>query len=156
MLLSSQNTTSAPQSASYYRLNDLPLNKETFISREKNNLQKGSIDLNGYAFSLTLPKLSVTAVQMPFESYHGIKQIKETKLRLYPNPAKEQVMIETSGLNGSMIVNINDLTGKTVKTFHIENCNKKTPIDLTGVGKGFYIVSVLNNNQNFTQKMIVE
>ena len=153
--LSSQTPALTMQSVPYYRLSNLPAN-ETFISKEKNELKTGHLDFNGVNFSLTLPKLSVTAVQIPLESYSGISQIEETKVRLYPNPAKDQVTIETSGINKPMTININDLTGMILKSVNVANNIQKTTLDVNGIAKGFYIVNISGNNQIFNQKLVID
>ena len=158
--VSLQNVASTMRSVSYYRLSNLPANRETFLSKDNNALQTGHVDINKYnedSFSLILPKLSVTAVRIPLQSNVGIRQTEEVKFRLYPNPAKGAVMIETSGLNGITKLSICDVTGKTIKTFQVKNAGQaKIPIDISGLEKGTYIIKVSNANQDYSQKLIVE
>jgi len=155
--VSLQNTTSTMRSTSYYRLSNLPANQETFISKDNNALQTGNVSLdNANSFSMSLPKLSVTAVQIPLKSTLEVEQIKETTFRLYPNPAQEQITIETSGLNTKTAISISDITGKTIKTIQLNNIQTKISIDLSGFEKGFYVVNMYDENNNHSQKLIIK
>ena len=70
--VSLQNAASTMRSVSFYRISNLPAGKETFVSEENNALQTGHVDINNNnensSLSFTLPKLSVTAVQIPLKS----------------------------------------------------------------------------------------
>jgi len=156
-----QNVTSYMRSVSYYRLSNLPLNQETFISKEKNALQTGSVDVNKTGerdvLSLYLPKLSVTVLRIPVGSGSGITQVRKSEILIYPNPAKDRVIVETSGIEGPITININDLTGRIIKSSHIENSSQNnTPLEINGLKKGFYVVNITNYNNKFNQKLVVE
>ena len=76
--VSLQNAESKVNRVSFYRLSNLPVNKETFISESNNALQTGYVDINKNDedfFSLALPKLSVTTVQIPLKTNGVIRKI---------------------------------------------------------------------------------
>lgn len=156
--VSLQNSTSTTRSVSFYRLSNLPANRETFISEENNALQAGSVDINkndGDSFSLTLPKLSVIVVQIPLNTNMGMMPVKEIEFRIYPNPAKGQVMIEN--LSGTETITISDISGNTVKTVNMNHSiQTKIAINISELSKGFYIANICNHNQNYSQKLIIE
>lgn len=154
--VSLENVILAGEKALCYQLSNLP-SSETFISASKNSLKSSETTISNNTLTLTLPKLSVTAVQIPLKSTSGIKEVKETVFRLYPNPAKHQVFVETSGLTGNACITICDLTGKTVKTIHPENGNEiKIPVDISNFEKGFYIVNLHSNQRIYSQKLMVQ
>jgi len=139
--------------ATCYQLSNLP-STETFISATQNALKQSEVT-NDNGFTLVLPKLSVTAVQIPLIITDAVGQIETTNFRLYPNPAKNEVLVETPGLSGLSKITICDMSGKTIKTVQAENTGS-TKIDLSELDKGIYIVKLGNNNKNYSQKLIVE
>ena len=139
---------------SCYQLSNLP-STETFVSATQNALKTSETTVNNNSIALNLPKLSVTAVQIPLKASTAIPQIEETKFRLYPNPAEGEVIVETSGLNGVTKINIYDMTGKTVKSTQITGTQTKVPVDISDCQKGIYIVKLYNNNKEYSQKLIV-
>ena len=151
-----QNVTFLNNTVSCYQLSNLPTN-ETFISESQNALKQSQAVINNGSIALTLPKLSVTAIQIPIKSTTGIRQIKETEFTLYPNPAKGQVTIKASNVCDTAVISLSDMAGKTVKTFQAGNAGSmKISMDVSELEKGIYIVMLNNNNQNYSQKLIVE
>jgi len=143
------NTAIPVETVSCYQLSSLPAT-ETFVSATQNALKHTETAVNNNSIALTLPKLSVTAVQIPLKLNSGIRKIEETKFRLYPNPAKEQVIVETAGLNGTIA--ICDASGETVKSVQVADNQTKIPIDVSALAKGLYIVKF----KDYSQKLIVE
>ncbi|MDR1881467.1 MAG: T9SS type A sorting domain-containing protein [Prevotella sp.] len=150
-----ENASLSVEKVSCFQLSELP-STETFVSAAQNALKESEVAVQNNSIALTLPKLSVTAIQIPLQSNSGISQPKETQYRLYPNPASRQVILETFGLSGT-IITISDMTGKTVKSLHKANNGKTTiPIDISGLKKGLYIVNIRDNHANYSQKLLVE
>ena len=152
--ISLANTTVPNKTVSCYQLSNLPTT-ETFISATQNALKQSSVILNNNSIALTLPKLSVTAIQIPLKSSSGINSVEEAKFQLYPNPAKNEVMVETSGFSGLSKIAVCDMNGKTIKAIQAGNTGL-TKIDLSELDTGIYIVNLNNNNKNYNQKLIVE
>jgi len=163
VVVSLQGAASTMRSVPYYRLSNLPAKQETFISKENNALQKGSMDIsknNGDSFSMTLPKLSVTAVTIPLEtSSTGILHLpKNTIFNLYPNPATQQVKLVSEGTAGDATITITDISGNSLQTVPAKAKGNKieTTIDVSSFEKGVYIVGLSINHKNYSQKLIVE
>ena len=139
--------------ASSYQLSNLP-SKETFVSATQNALKQSEVAVSNNAIALALPKLSVTAVQIPLKSNTGIGKIEDTKFQVYPNPAKGQVAVETSGLKG--VITLCDVSGKTVETIRVNDISTKISIDVSPFEKGIYIVKFSNGSKDYSQKLIIE
>ncbi|MCL1932702.1 MAG: T9SS type A sorting domain-containing protein [Candidatus Azobacteroides sp.] len=151
-----ENVILLNETVTYYQLSNLPSN-ETFVSASQNALKQNETTVNNGSVTLTLPKLSVTVVRIPIKTNTGIRQIEEPEIRLYPNPAKGQVIIETSGLYELARISISDITGRTIKTFQQGNTGSmKIPMDVSELGKSLYIVKLYTANQSYSQKLIVE
>jgi len=152
--ISLANPTVPNGTVSCYQLSNLP-STETFVSATQNALKQSNASVSNNSVALTLPKLSVTAIRIPLKSNTGVQPSEETKFRLYPNPAKNEVLVETPGLSGLSKILICDMSGKTIKTVRAENSGSMI-IDLSKFDKGIYIVKLNNNNKNYSQKLIVE
>jgi len=159
----SQAVKITPKNAKYsdgkvncYQLSNLPAT-ETFKSSTDNALVSSEIDITGGSIAMSLPKLSVTVVRIPLGVISGIKQVENEKFRIYPNPAKQQVTIETSGLNGETKITISDMSGKLIQTYQLKNsAQTKVSIDISSFEKGSYIVNLYSDNKKYSQKLIVE
>ena len=160
--VSLQNAASTMRSVSYHRLSNLPANRETFVSKENNALQTDYVDINKYngdSFSMTLPKLSVTAVVIPLEtSSTGKRNLpNNTTFNLYPNPATYQTKLVSEGLTGDATVTVIDMSGRILKTIQAKANGSKmeTIIDVSTFEKGVYIVKLSVNNGDYSQNLIV-
>ncbi len=76
--------------------------------------------------------------------------------RIFPNPAAEEVTIELNrSVNGNCKLMLLDLTGRKVREvrhqFSLEN---KVVMDLSGLKKGLYFLSIRAGNESSTQKLI--
>ncbi|MDR1370582.1 MAG: T9SS type A sorting domain-containing protein [Dysgonamonadaceae bacterium] len=146
-----ENITSLSERISYYQLSNLPAT-ETFKSSSDNALKTGNSTINNRTVSLTLPKLSVTVVRIPIKSLlSDIREIAKPDIRLYPNPAKNQLTV-TSELESPTTLNFTDMTGQIIKTVLLP---EKT-IDVSNLKKGIYIVRIQNRTTNYSQKLIIE
>ena len=72
---------------------------------------------------------------------------------VYPNPAKDVLYVSGNNVNE---VRILDSTGKVIVVQKFNNTNH-TGINISGISKGFYIISVKNKMGHIqTEKLIVE
>lgn len=75
-----------------------------------------------------------------------------TDVKVYPNPAKENVLIETNKGNNNVIT-ILDLSGKTIETV---NTNKTiSVINTSSLNTGIYFIQITNEFGSITQKLVV-
>ena len=142
---------------SCHQLYQLP-QTETFISSTRNALKNSEITVNNGSIAMTLPALSVTALQISLsESILGIEQTDATRFRLYPNPAQGQVTVETSGLYGKLLITITDITGKIVKTIQVrDDSSMKYTIDTSELNQGGYLVNLYHDQRKYSQKLMIE
>jgi hypothetical protein len=91
-------------------------------------------------------------------SYSEVKQVTFTSsdiVRIFPNPAKNEVFVSFSDLSVFNEIVITDLTGKIII---IENTTEKSMISipLTNLASGVYLVSCKGSGHTITQKLVVE
>lgn len=115
-----QNFNIKNEQPKLYTLSKLPEN-ETFISHSQNALKQKYIDLPQFHISVQLEPLSVNALVLKAApTGNSIIRQEKSGLKLYPNPANEQLNLEFSlpescqvaidmyNLNGQRIVNLAD------------------------------------------------
>jgi len=85
------------------------------------------------------------------ETATGIENVYLQNLKIYPNPVKDELRIES----GELIiekVEICDLTGKTIYQFD----NLKNKINVSALAQGIYIVKLKTDKGTVTEKFIKE
>lgn len=89
--------------------------------------------------------------------YRGVNQSNKvslsennlTSIKMYPNPMSELLYIE--GNNRSYMVKIFAADGKLVRDQDVQSGD---PLDISGLGKGLYLISVNTGTNTFLQKVI--
>jgi len=80
--------------------------------------------------------------------------ITPNKIRIYPNPVKDQLSIECSTISGQTNLSIYDIQGQEIIEMDISD--RKIQIDLVNLNAGVYFVKVRNNSITETKKIIKE
>jgi Secretion system C-terminal sorting domain len=83
----------------------------------------------------------------------------EMSMELTPNPATNEVTLMTSVDNaGEYNLAVTDVLGREVKrqTLTLNEGNNSTPIDISNINKGMYIVRLWNGQGQLTQKLNIE
>lgn len=71
------------------------------------------------------------------------------KLKLYPNPVKSALVLES---DKTYHVNINDITGKTILQTKISAFTET--IDVSALPNGIYLIHFYNDSESFTERII--
>ncbi|MBP6411808.1 MAG: leucine-rich repeat domain-containing protein [Bacteroidia bacterium] len=85
--------------------------------------------------------------------------IKSEPIRMYPNPAKEQVNLVFNAILKNTLIKINDVLGQVVYTKLIEATNSSEtilPISLQYLHAGMYVITIQNENLFQSLKLKVE
>ncbi len=83
----------------------------------------------------------------------GLRELGGVEFGLYPNPAHNSVTIY-SGSNSDKLVEIYSLSGKMIKSF--KSHSKTEIIDLQGLPKGVYLVSIVKEGTRSTRRLIID
>ena len=78
----------------------------------------------------------------------------EQAVRVYPNPANGMVNVRISQYVGKVTFQVVDLNGRVVFNQTDENFNIEKSLNLSGFQSGVYILKVVGDNLNFSQKLI--
>lgn len=81
----------------------------------------------------------------------GIENIQASNFNVFPNPAKDFVVVESEN---SSELTISDLSGKMV--YQSNTVNSRTRINLSGFESGVYILSLKDNYSVHSQKLVIE
>lgn len=78
-------------------------------------------------------------------------ELKENQISIYPNPAVDQVFIQTNGLENYKLT-VTDVNGKVLLEENVTNEVKE--VDVSGLAKGMYVFS-LDFERNYTTTKVV-
>jgi len=80
--------------------------------------------------------------------------VQKNDFNLYPNPAKNNVMVEIANQAGNATISVYDFTGKMVKNQMVNS--PLEVINISNLSSGIYIMSLESEYGISTQKLIVE
>jgi len=83
----------------------------------------------------------------------GISDFNNSKIALFPNPSNGVFNISADVLSGTSEVNLFDLNGRNVYQSTTENL-KNESLDFTHLQNGIYLLTIKNNNEIYTKKLI--
>ena len=131
---------------------------ETFKSHSSNALKAGSVTVSSNSFSITVPKLSTTAVILK-STVTGISEPRNQlpELLIFPNPVNDLLNISlNSQLAEPTEIVVSDLMGRKVKHSFIDfDGHSLMSVDVSELTKGVYILSVKNTNCRVTKRFTV-
>lgn len=84
------------------------------------------------------------------------QEIANNSLLIYPNPAINNVTIETNSFSPIQGYRIIDLQGNIIQDLKTENSPVKLLLDLTGFSSGTFFVEILSNDQKLRCRLIKE
>ncbi len=143
------------------KLSGLP-STETFVSHQTNALQKSSLEKTGNKINITLPSLSVVALQLKGqkgEVVTGIENpVNKEVFEVFPNPVSSNQKL-TLQVNepGMSTIELMDVTGRVVK--HIYDGEISSPftkdIELSSLARGLYFVRLSLDSKIVARKIFV-
>jgi hypothetical protein len=74
---------------------------------------------------------------------------------VYPNPFSGKLYCKANGTaSGRLLIGIYDLFGREIRTFHSENLNNDSALDLDSLEPGVYFLRLNSTEGSFTFKII--
>jgi hypothetical protein len=112
-------------------------------------------------FSIYTENTSATSYSYPCLPPLGVNSVEDVKLdaTLYPNPASKNFtqLKYTLPVNAEVVIQIQDLSGRVIKTVLSEKQNKGVnfvPIKLKALANGVYLISLKAGSHTQTFKLI--
>jgi hypothetical protein len=122
--------------------------KVTVTPLSSKNLCRDKSLVHTYHYSLSTPALDVTSLE---ETQRAIG--------LYPNPASSSATIDLASVaQGTYAVQILNLNGQKVYEQAIKHIggSQKVTVPLQHLSNGIYMVKVTGNNNNWTEKLVIQ
>jgi hypothetical protein len=142
----------------YRMLSNLP-QLETFKSHTDNALQEATVSVNDSSFTMTLPPLSVTSVQLTGQGIFQDAGEQQTSIEVYPNPFKSMITILYKlDAAGDITLELFDITGRRVET--IEKGTKTEGSHIvqfqgTSLASGIYFIRLATGAGMSHQKVVL-
>jgi hypothetical protein len=142
----------------YRMLADLP-QSETFRSQTDNALQEGTVSVGDSSFTMMLPALSVTSVQLTGQGIFQDTEQQKTGIEVYPNPFKSQLTILYKLDKPAEIkLEIFDVAGRRITI--IDNGPKSegthvAQVQGAAMASGIYFVRLAAGNSMSSQKVVL-
>jgi len=89
--------------------------------------------------------------KVDMSSIIGVEELSGASVNIYPNPASEYIIANTSGKGK---IEIYDVTSKLVSTSIIINTSQL--VDVRNFHSGIYFVKITNDKNTFTKKLLIE
>jgi hypothetical protein len=82
---------------------------------------------------------------------------KSFKVKIYPNPAKNYLMIETDLVNENAQISLINILGSTILNQTIASSNNETKLDLQNIKPGIYFVKIqTETGKQLVQRVVIE
>ena len=111
------------------------------------NASSGDINLSGDQFENFTP---FPSVNFATEQFYGLN----SAVRIYPNPANNEVNVRVGGLDGKINIQIVDINGRVIFEQNEEKFNIEKSINIANIQSGIYILNLKADNLNYSQKLI--
>jgi len=151
--LNIQNFAYSDSTVNGYQLANLP-GTETFVSKSSNALQSKQYTISGNKMAISVPKLSVTIIQIPtnkaITTPTGIVENNGMKVNVFPNPANNEIQIQVEK-EGIYYVSLYDVLGQKTGEW---NFSSSQQLDISSFAAGNYLLQIRNNDQVMMQKII--
>lgn len=85
----------------------------------------------------------------------GVTSAGESSLTVFPNPAYESVTISWEGVLEGGIMEIIDLSGKTIRSFNLQGTASSYQLDISDISSGVYLMKVSDGKSSEYRKIIV-
>ncbi|MFM7021952.1 MAG: glycoside hydrolase family 44 protein [Flavobacteriales bacterium] len=147
-----QNYTASGSTIDGFQLAALSSITETFVSKSNNALQSKQYSVSGNQISLSVPKLSVTLLQIPtataVKTPYAINEVNEMEVAVYPNPVQNTLEIHMKD-QGNYTVSVFNMLGQKMG----EWVSVKT-LDISSFASGNYIVQVRSEDGVAVKKIV--
>jgi len=117
------------------------LQNETMVTRTATILVSG----------LGVTSLAITVIQQP--SYVSVDDFEAAGLKIFPNPAQDFINVYFPGVKQGEIIQIFNSNGELVSEQKISGSEFR--IDVSGLGKGSFILKVINGEEIVSKKFVI-
>jgi hypothetical protein len=98
-----------------------------------------------------LTPVSIQLIQLP--SYLSLEEAANAGLLIYPNPAHDYLKVILSDAKQDAVIQIYTLNGDKVVEQHVSG--SETRINVSGLGKGNYMIKIINQESVTFKKVVI-
>ncbi len=116
-----------------------------------------------YDWDIRLPDHRCTSTRTPVEAYilqpNALADVSViNSLKVYPNPAKDQLTVSFLAKDKVAVVDLIDAIGKVVMTKEIDAKGEmiEEAFDIHSLNSGVYFIHILSSGKNYYHKLIIE
>lgn len=84
----------------------------------------------------------------------GVDFVNSSNIKIYPSPAKEIINVAISNYSGDLNIEMYDINGRIVKSVALDFTGSYA-VDLKGLTSGVYVVKLVGDQLNYTEKIII-
>lgn len=112
------------------------------------------IDANALTVFATVPKLYYRLKMVDIDGSFTYSSVQVVNLQqtsafsIYPNPAKDVLHIQLQNNSRNLQLRINDMYGRTLKTWSISNTGTSLQLNIAELSAGYYQLEILQEKQN--------
>jgi hypothetical protein len=90
--------------------------------------------------------------------FDDVNIVKRGLVKIYPNPAKERVIVDVSAIRSTTatVITITDLTGRALYCKSIPHRETAVSIPVVGYSRGIYMITVSSSDVETIEKLVVE
>ncbi|MCD4834716.1 MAG: T9SS type A sorting domain-containing protein, partial [Bacteroidales bacterium] len=119
-----------------------------------------TLGVGSYTYSVSVTNNSTTSncitsdmINVNVSSANAIETLVMDDISIYPNPTDGILKLEFSNTIENTWIRIINVTGQVVYSEYLENLTGIKTLDLSGLDKGVYILSIQNKNTILTNKI---
>lgn len=140
------------------QLSDLPAS-ETFVSHTQNALKEGTVTVRSNTFTITVPKLSTTAVLLAGSSDAPLLSVDESadELHIFPNPTAQQLLIHLpGGAPETVKMTVLDQTGRLISTSKVKyDGTSPLALNTSNMAAGTYLLRIETTDSTLMKRFTV-
>jgi PKD repeat protein len=108
---------------------------------------------NGFGNNLFIDNVSIEGTL----SGTGETAVIPDEIHIYPNPTEGSFTVKTKDYAGPLNILITDMTGRFIQCQDYPGgINKAVKFDISGKGKGIYLIEIATSNKSWIRKLIVK
>ena len=112
-------------------------------------------DVTGTCSSLSANFIEVTIQESAACATTSTDELSDEDVKIYPNPAVNNVMLEYRDLSDGAYINVFDAQGKMVLRQTLTQNSGAANIDVQNLLGGIYMVRVISDNQSITKRILI-
>jgi len=92
----------------------------------------------------------------PSHLLNNVRSVNELQLNVYPNPANQNVVLQSSSVISGMYVELMSVEGKVLRRVEFNSMSNAVEMNVSDLSNGIYLMNIYGNNSVATKKITVK